>query len=197
MTLYVHGRPAQQLRTRRRAIGALAALVAVGLVGTCAALLAHTDRAAPEVLASGPDGAALAGPGAAMASPSPEATGLDPELQRRFDDAARAAAKAGVALTITSGWRSAAEQQDLVDEDLATYGSAAEAHRWVLPPDKSAHVQGLAIDVGPASGAAWLGEHGAQFGLCRTYANEPWHFEPVIDPGGTCPEPAPDASAGW
>jgi hypothetical protein len=135
---------------------------------------------------------------AGAASPGSTAiTGLDPELRRRFGAAAKAAGAVGVRLTITSGWRSAAAQQRIIAADIATYGSATEAHRWVLPPDKSAHVQGEAIDVGPAAGAAWLGAHGAAFGLCRTYANESWHFEPVIAPGGTCPAPHPDSSWGW
>lgn len=181
MTLYVHGRTEKQLRARRRTT---AVVVSLALVAGCSAVLVR----------------AFAPPAASAAvspKPSPEATGLDPELLRRFDDAAAAAAADGVTLAITSGWRTAEEQQRLVDEAVATYGSAAAAHRWVLPPDKSAHVHGLAIDVGPPSGATWLGEHGAQFGLCRTYANEGWHFEPVIDPGGTCPDPAPDSSVGW
>ncbi|MBN9376069.1 MAG: M15 family metallopeptidase, partial [Cellulomonas sp.] len=126
------------------------------------------------------------------------ATGLDPELLRRFEAAKAAARAAGVTLTLTSGWRSVAEQEQIIAGDIATYGSVTEAHRWVLPPDKSAHVQGEAIDVGPTSGAAWLGVHGGRFGLCRTYANEPWHFEPVIQPGGTCPTPPhADSSWGW
>jgi hypothetical protein len=135
---------------------------------------------------------------AAAASPSSATvTGLDPELLRRFRAAAKAAAADGVTLTITSGWRSAAAQQRIVAADIAAYGSVTEAHRWVLPPDKSAHVRGEAIDVGPAAGATWLAAHGAAFGLCRTYANETWHFEPVIAPGGTCPAPHPDSSWGW
>jgi hypothetical protein len=140
--------------------------------------------------------------GVAVADPSPTlrpqtATGLDPELERRFD-AARAAADAdGVELTLTSGWRTAAEQQDLVDAALERYGSAEEAHRWVLPPESSEHVAGLAIDVGPTDGALWLEQHGAEFGLCRTYANELWHFEAATEPGGTCPPMHDDASHGW
>ncbi len=126
-----------------------------------------------------------------------EASGLDPVLQQRFADAAAAAADDGVELTITSGWRTAADQQALVDQALDRYGSAEEAHRWVLPPEGSAHVQGRAIDVGPTEGALWLGEHGADFGLCRVYANEVWHFEPLVEPGGDCPELAPDSSSGW
>jgi D-alanyl-D-alanine carboxypeptidase len=41
----------------------------------------------------------------------------------------------------------------------------------------SAHVSGDAVDIGPARAAAWLSAHGAAYGLCRIYGNEPWHFE--------------------
>ncbi|MFE6237357.1 M15 family metallopeptidase [Cellulosimicrobium sp. NPDC057862] len=140
--------------------------------------------------------------GSAVADPSPTlrpqtATGLDPELERRFDAARSAADADGVELTLTSGWRTAAEQQELVDAALERYGSAEEAHRWVLPPESSEHVAGLAIDVGPTDGALWLEQHGAEFGLCRTYANELWHFEAAAEPGGTCPPMHDDASHGW
>jgi hypothetical protein len=177
VTLYVHGHPERQVRARRRLVAALALVVLVaGLALGAWALVGHR---------------------LAAAAPTPEATALSDELQRRFDEAAQAAAAEGVELRITSGWRSADEQRSLIAEAVATYGSAAEAHRYVLPPERSAHVQGLAIDVGPPAGAAWLDEHGAAFGLCRTYANEAWHFEPVIDPGGACPPMAPDSSVGW
>ena len=125
------------------------------------------------------------------------ATALDPELARRVEAAAADAAAAGVSLTITSGWRSASDQQALVEQMVVRYGSEQEAHRWVLPPATSAHVQGLAVDVGGTEGALWLSEHGAAYGLCRTYENEVWHFEPVIAPGGTCPPMHPDSSWGW
>jgi LAS superfamily LD-carboxypeptidase LdcB len=67
----------------------------------------------------------------------------------------------------------------------------------VLPPETSAHVQGLAIDVGATQGAYWLAEHGLEFGLCQTYANEVWHFEKLPDGADTCPEQHPDSSWGW
>jgi zinc D-Ala-D-Ala carboxypeptidase len=38
-------------------------------------------------------------------------------------------------------------------------------------------VSGHAVDIGPTGAAGWLSEHGAEFGLCRIYGNEPWHFE--------------------
>ena len=44
-------------------------------------------------------------------------------------------------------------------------------------PDTSAHVSGDAVDIGPSAAAAWLSEHGAAYGLCRIYGNEPWHYE--------------------
>jgi LAS superfamily LD-carboxypeptidase LdcB len=143
------------------------------------------------------DALGAAAPSSASTDGSPPVAGLDPELQRRFDAAQAAAAAEGVALTITSGWRSVAEQQAIIDQTVDQYGTAQEAHRWVLPPEQSAHVQGLAIDVGPTAGALWLGEHGTEYGLCRTYANEAWHFEPLPDGNTTCPEPHPDSSWGW
>ena len=41
----------------------------------------------------------------------------------------------------------------------------------------SPHVSGDAVDIGYAAAAAWLSEHGAEYGLCQIYENEPWHFE--------------------
>ena len=76
-----------------------------------------------------------------------------------------------------SGWRSEAYQQHLLDDAISRYGSEREAARWVATPDTSAHVSGDAVDVGPADAAAWLSGRGAAYGLCRTYGNEPWHFE--------------------
>ena len=34
-----------------------------------------------------------------------------------------------------------------------------------------------AVDIGPSGAAAWLSEHGAAYGLCQIYGNEPWHYE--------------------
>ncbi|WP_324651044.1 M15 family metallopeptidase [Georgenia sp. H159] len=121
--------------------------------------------------------------------------GLTPELAERFLGAQDAAAEAGLSLHVTSGARTAEEQQRLLDDAVTEHGSPEEATRWVLPPEQSAHVQGLAIDVGPHEARAWLAEHGARFGLCQVYENEPWHVEPLTDPGGTCPPLVRDASA--
>jgi len=183
-----HGDP----RRASRAVVLAGLLVAVVLV-TLAAL--HGLRGAATGTAEG-GAAAPTRDGAASADPGP-ATGLDPELERRFEEARAAAAEDGVELWITSGWRSAAEQQELVDQAVERYGSVEEARRWVLPPQTSEHVAGAAVDVGPTEGAYWLQQHGPRFGLCQTYANEVWHYEAATDPGGTCPAPHADASHGW
>lgn len=150
---------------------------------------------APSVFSG--DGAGGETLGSGKPSAQSPATGLDPELEARFAAAADGAAADGVVLTLTSGWRSAEDQAGLVESTLARYGSAEEAHRWVLPPERSAHVAGLAIDVGPTDGALWLESNGAEYGLCRVYANEVWHFEPVIEVGDVCPDLLPDSSSGW
>ena len=119
---------------------------------------------------------------------------LEPTLHRQIDRATAAAAADGVDLHVTSGWRSRAEQQQLFQAAVRKYGSPEAASHWVLPPDRSAHVSGEAVDVGPRAGARWLEQHGVQFGLCRRYDNEWWHFE-LLAPAnaGTCPPREPHA----
>ncbi len=102
---------------------------------------------------------------------------LEPELLSALRAAAREAARDGVLLLVTSGWRSSEHQARLLCEAIAEHGSLAEAARWVAPADTSLHVSGDAVDVGPAGAYEWLALHGARFGLCRVYRNEPWHFE--------------------
>jgi hypothetical protein len=71
---------------------------------------------------------------------------------------------------------------------VSKYGSEEEAARWVATADTSAHVSGDAVDIGHSDATAWLSEHGAEYGLCQIYSNEPWHYElrpEAIDHG--CP----------
>jgi zinc D-Ala-D-Ala carboxypeptidase len=102
---------------------------------------------------------------------------LDPDLLAALRRAATDAASNGVQFYVDSGWRSPEYQEQLLQQAVSKYGSAAEAARWVAPPDKSAHVSGDAVDIGHSDAATWLFEHGAAYGLCRIYANEPWHYE--------------------
>jgi D-alanyl-D-alanine dipeptidase len=65
----------------------------------------------------------------------------------------------------------------MFDEEVRRSGSPASARMLVLPPAKSSHVRGIALDVRPHEGAHWLEEHGARYHLYRMYDNEWWHFE--------------------
>jgi len=102
---------------------------------------------------------------------------LDPDLLGALRQAATAAAGDGVEFYVDSGWRSPEYQEQLLREAVSEYGSEAEAARWVATPNKSAHVSGDAVDIGPSDATTWLSEHGAEYGLCQIYGNEPWHYE--------------------
>ena len=107
----------------------------------------------------------------------PAVANLDPDLLKALRQAATDAADDGVELYVDSGWRSPEYQEQLLREAVSKYGSEKEAARWVATADTSAHVSGDAVDIGPSGAAAWLSEHGAAYGLCQIYANEPWHYE--------------------
>ncbi|MGC5221671.1 M15 family metallopeptidase [Micromonospora sp. DT81.3] len=118
---------------------------------------------------------------------------LDPALLSAMRDAATAAGADGVAFEVTSGWRSRAYQQWLLDDAIVEYGSEEIARQFVATPDRSRHVTGHAIDIGGLDAQSWLIQHGAQWGICQIYANERWHFELGTEPGGVCPDLLPDA----
>jgi zinc D-Ala-D-Ala carboxypeptidase len=102
---------------------------------------------------------------------------LDAGLLQALRDAGREAAGDGIELTINSGWRSRNYQNALLRAAVAEYGSEKEAARWVATADTSPHVSGDAVDIGAVDAMTWLSEHGAEYGLCQIYRNEPWHFE--------------------
>ena len=118
----------------------------------------------------------------------PGVANLDPALLGALRQAATDAADGGVEFVVNSGWRSPEYEERLFREAISKYGSEKEAARWVATPNTSAHVSGDAVDIGPSDATAWLSEHGANYGLCRIYGNEPWHYElrpEAIDHG--CP----------
>jgi hypothetical protein len=127
-------------------------------------------RALGEADGAVPDGTTV------FADDVPGVARLDPGLLAALRHAATDASDHGVEFYVDSGWRSRAYQQRLFREAVAKYGSEAEAARWVATPGTSAHVSGDAVDLG-AVAAAWLSAHGAAYGLCRIYGNEPWHYE--------------------
>jgi hypothetical protein len=102
---------------------------------------------------------------------------LDSDLLDALRQAASDAADDGVEFNVDSGWRSPEYQDQLLREAIAEYGSKAEAARWVATAETSPHVSGDAVDIGPSDATAWLSEHGAVYGLCQIYGNEPWHYE--------------------
>ena len=118
----------------------------------------------------------------------PGIANLDPELLRALRRAATRAAKAEIELFVTSGWRSREYQEQLFRQAVSKYGSKANAARWVATPGTSAHESGDAVDIGQSRATAWLSKHGAAYGLCQIYRNEPWHYElrrEAVDDG--CP----------
>ncbi|MCW2995790.1 MAG: family metallopeptidase [Conexibacter sp.] len=123
----------------------------------------------------------------------PGVANLDPTLLRALRRAATDAAAGGVALVVNSGWRSPGYEDRLRHEAIAKYGSEAQAARWVATGTTSAHVSGDAVDLGPAAATPWLSEHGAAYGLCQIYGNEPWHYELRPEPVARgCPPMYPD-----
>ena len=91
--------------------------------------------------------------------------------------AVRAAGEAqGLTMCLADGKRSRAQQQATYDDYVKQFGQAM-ADQYVLSPEKSAHVQGVAIDVQPYAAYTWLQGTNGSFGFCRRYDNEAWHFE--------------------
>jgi hypothetical protein len=160
-------------------VAALAVLLGARLVAGASAKPADASSAAGATTPTAP-------------TTSSPPTGLDPGLVDAFERAQAEAADAGHELTITSGFRTAEEQAAMLDAEVAKRGSLEEALWWVFPPERSMHVQGLAIDVGDGPAADWLADEGARFGLCHTLGWEWWHFEwrERWEAAAACPSPA-------
>ena len=131
-----------------------------------------------------------------ITAPKTEASDLNIYVKNRFLAAQSIARKEGINLVITSGFRTADRQEYLFNRAIEKYGSAKEASKWVLPPNKSHHPDGIALDVnypGNQVETKWLERNGFKYGLCRVYKNEWWHFEPLVAPGEKCPALVPNA----
>lgn len=178
-------------RRNRRAVALFAtlvvALVAVVLVvqqtlsGASAATGSSAGPSVTQVGHAGApsavDGVIAAGDRPTVFDDVPAVSRLEPGLLDALRRASKEADADGIGIRVNSGWRSPAFQAQLLKDAVQKYGSEDEAARWVAGVDSSEHVSGDAVDVGPQAAAEWLGRHGAAFGLCQTYANEPWHFE--------------------
>jgi D-alanyl-D-alanine carboxypeptidase len=131
-----------------------------------------------------------------MRFPAEDLAGLSPSARAAFT-AARTEAfwRHGELLGLTSGHRDAAEQHRLFTAEVRRTGSGSAARRRVLPPQESAHVTGIAVDVRPTAGARWLERHGHRYDLYRRYDNEWWHFEHRPEYEGQAPLRRPHPGA--
>jgi D-alanyl-D-alanine carboxypeptidase len=166
----------------------LAALVTIVVNATFASAVAPFTPSAD-------DGQISEGTIVTLADDVPAIARLDPALRDAMRRAETDAAAEGLSFEVTSGWRSAEYQQWLLDDAIEHYGSEDLARQFVATPDRSSHVTGDAVDIVPIDAQFWLIEHGSQYGICQTYANERWHFELATEPGGVCPEMKADAAA--
>ena len=162
--------------------GLLAIFAAMAVLG-CQLASSSSTAASPLHVPRGEHRGALGEAGGAVPAGTtvfddevPGVARLDPDLLAALRRAATDAAAYGVRFVVNSGWRSAAYEDQLRREAVAKYGSEQEAAKWVATGTTSPHVSGDAVDIGPAT-ASWLAAHGAAYGLCRIYGNEPWHYE--------------------
>lgn len=93
---------------------------------------------------------------------------MRPDVALAFDRMSAAARAAGVALIITSAFRTNAEQAALF--------AAHPDPKWVARPGHSLHRLGTELDLGPASAYGWLAANAKRFGFVQRYAWEAWHF---------------------
>jgi hypothetical protein len=100
---------------------------------------------------------------------------MRPDVALAFDRLAAAARADGVALTISSGFRSDAEQARLF--------AANPDPKWVAPPGQSLHRNATELDLGPQSAYGWLASNAPRFGFVMRYSWEPWHWGYTRAPG--------------
>ena len=123
-----------------------------------------------------------------------------PYLQEMFD----AAREEGVYPVVREGYRTAEEQQEILEDRIQTYinqgysRSRAErtAKEWVALPGTSEHQLGIAVDINADKSMcsneevyAWLAENAYKYGFILRYppgkqeitgtSYEPWHYRYV------------------
>jgi D-alanyl-D-alanine carboxypeptidase len=93
---------------------------------------------------------------------------MRPDVALAFDRLAAAAREeAGLFLSISSGFRSDAEQARLF--------AAHPDPKWVAPPGESLHRYATELDLGPPAAYGWLEANADRFGFTKRYAWEDWH----------------------
>jgi hypothetical protein len=190
-------------RTRRAVIGMLlaslfGALAAVTGLGATGRMVLVWDRVVGRPLAiveemPGPETGPPCPLDARYVDEQPER--LPPDTLTAWQRLRAAAGQDGVQLCLNDGKRSREQQARQFADAVQRFGSAELASRYVLQPDESMHVRGIAVDVQPLASAAWVERNGVAYGWCRRYENEPWHFEydPAY-PASGCPALLPSAT---
>ena len=84
---------------------------------------------------------------------------MRPDVARAFDRMERAARADGIALLVTSAYRSDAEQ--------AVLWRRHPDPRWVARPGESLHRYATELDLGPPAAFAWLAAHAGRFHFLR------------------------------
>jgi soluble lytic murein transglycosylase-like protein len=113
---------------------------------------------------------------------------MRPDVARAFDRMAAAARRDGIALTISSAFRSDAEQAVLFARNPDP--------KWVAPPGQSLHRNATELDLGPSSAYSWLAANASRFHFVQRYSWEPWHYGYVLNPRSSPRAPATAAGAG-
>ncbi len=98
-----------------------------------------------------------------------EIKGLDPQLVEKLEQLGQGI---GERISITSGYRTLEEQQQLWDE-------SDKSGKWVARPGESKHNMGLAVDVGNETIRAMTNDELAQYQLYKPMDYENWHLEPI------------------
>jgi Transglycosylase SLT domain/D-alanyl-D-alanine carboxypeptidase len=103
---------------------------------------------------------------------------MRPDVAPAFDRMAAAAREeAGLFLSVTSGFRSDAEQARLF--------AAHPDPKWVAPPGESLHRYATELDLGPRDAYGWLAANATRFGFLQRYSWEPWHYGYTRSPGSS------------
>jgi hypothetical protein len=107
---------------------------------------------------------------------------MRPDVALAFDRMERAARADGVQLSITSGFRSDAEQAELWQRN--------PDRRWVAPPGTSLHRYGTELDLGPSTAHDWLAVNAGRFHFVQRYSHEPWHYGYTLNARSTRRSPS-------
>lgn len=130
--------------------------------------------------ASEPIGGGTSAPTHGGAALIPTTGKLNPVFASSLQNMISDAAKEGITIGISSGYRSYERQAQLFAAAVKKYSSEATARKHVAPPGKSRHNYGLAADLSTTEkGYSWIGRNVEKYGLTRPMSHERWHVEPI------------------